>query len=160
MEDFDIPTVQRETASDPNEGKRESYPKQHSEEIDQARLKQDPEECDQARPKQNPEKMDQTSEDILTKQNERSEPFGQNFKGVDPIISLEGHPLVESVSEFYGLRGIDLGKNLICRNLNNNEPKKAYFICSAVKELIEKGWDKAIRITSLGQQVQILPLDA
>eukprot|EP00210_Caulerpa_lentillifera_P001507 g1445.t1 len=75
------------------------------------------------------------------------------FKGVDPIIDLEGHHLVQEVTEFYGLEGIDLGKNLISRRLINNEPKKVYFVSSSVKQLLSGGLDQTIRVTSLGQQV-------
>ena len=82
-------------------------------------------------------------------------PHRQIFKGIDPIICLEGHAVVQEVTAFYGLEGIDLGKNLISRNLNNNEPRKAYFISTAIKELIDNQYDTAIRITSLGQQVRI-----
>ena len=81
-------------------------------------------------------------------------PHRQFFKGIDPIISLDGHAVVQEVTEFYGLEGIDLGKNLISRNLNNNEPRKAYFISTAIKELMDNQYDSAIRITSLGQQVR------
>lgn len=76
-----------------------------------------------------------------------------HFKGVDPIIDLEGHPLVKEVTEFYGLEGVDLGKNLISRRLINDEPKKVYFVSSSVKQLLSSGLDKTIRVTSLGQQV-------
>lgn len=78
----------------------------------------------------------------------------QFFKGIDPIIGLEGHPVTNEVTEFYGLQGIDLGKNLISRNLIDDAPRKAYFISTAIKSLLDAGWDQAIRITCLGQQVQ------
>ena len=86
------------------------------------------------------------------------DPNRQYFKGIDPIISMENHRVTKEVTQFYGLEGIDLGKNLISRNLNNDDPRKAYFISTPLKQLIDSHWDKAIRITSLGQQVEHLHL--
>ncbi|GMH38025.1 hypothetical protein BSKO_05909 [Bryopsis sp. KO-2023] len=56
--------------------------------------------------------------------------YPQIFRGIDPVILLDRHPLVQNVTKFYGIEGFDLGKYLISRMVKDGHARRVYFTFS------------------------------
>lgn len=80
----------------------------------------------------------------------------QIHKGIDRVILLDEHPLLKEVCDFYGFDATKFGYHLVCRMLRNGQPRRVYFISSALKEVLQQGGEQFLRIQSVGQKVTFL----
>ncbi|GMH38010.1 hypothetical protein BSKO_05894 [Bryopsis sp. KO-2023] len=80
--------------------------------------------------------------------------YPQIFKGIDPVILLDRHLLVQNVTKFYGIEGFDLGKYLISRMVKDGHARRVYFTCEAVNRLMRKKADQFLRIQAVGQKAR------
>ena len=78
------------------------------------------------------------------------------WPGVDPIFALDGHWMVKLVQDFYGIQAMDLSPHLLTRALQNDAPRKIYFMSKAVKDLLDSGAEEFLRMPVLGVKVWLV----
>lgn len=74
---------------------------------------------------------------------------------LDPVVPVEDPALLKPLREYYGLREeFPLFTHLVSRSLETSRPKRVYYICDALRQLLMADEKEQLKVTATGLKVR------